>query len=98
MAAAGRGGARGGGGGDRPDEEMIDVGLAAHPPARALDEHPEPISLLTPPSCQAKSNRTSRRLTGARTLAGAASLPGGPWPMAPAARPLCFLTIVGISG
>ena len=34
------------GGGDRLDEKMIDVGLAAHPPARALDEHADAISLL----------------------------------------------------
>ena len=33
-------------GGDGLDEEMIDIGLAAHPSGRALDEHAPAISLL----------------------------------------------------
>ena len=43
-------------GGDGLDEEMIDVGLGPDTPARALDEHAGPISLLPPPICQEKSS------------------------------------------
>ena len=47
--------ARAGRGGDRLDEQMIDVRLGADPPGRALDEHADPISLLPPHFCQGKS-------------------------------------------
>jgi hypothetical protein len=40
---------------DGLDEEMIDVRRTPHPSGRALDEHAEPISLLSPSSCQGKS-------------------------------------------
>jgi len=42
--------ARAGRGGDRLDEQMIDVRLGADSPGRALDKHADPISCLLPPS------------------------------------------------
>ena len=94
---SGRAMARARRGDDRLDEEMIDVGLAAHPPARALDEHAEPISLLSPSSCQEKSSGAFRRLTGRDALGCTASLPGGPWRDGAGGQASGFVTTLAIS-
>ncbi len=77
------------------DEEMIDVGLAAHLPARPLDEPADSISLLHPRPVKKDPRDIPAAARGEMPSWVTASSLAGPSPVAPADRPIGFVTILG---